>query len=241
MVQPIRQMQPYDGRPARGRTPGTASPAARRLDGRRRRSLPVRLATIVTGEGPRLHVRGRSGYVDVAEATGDSRLATLAAVLAGGPETLDRVRAALRPGGSRGGRVGVRSRRPLAEPDPVPRRELPRARARGRAAADEMARDLRARRRLDRRPLRGPRQAEPHLALRLRGRARRRDRPLRPLHPGAGCALDDRRLRRPQRCDGARVAARVERSGRRARTSTRRCRSGPRWSPPTRWTPPTSS
>ena len=52
----------------------------------------MRLATIVTGEGPRLHVRGRSGYVDVAHATGDSRLATLAHVLAGGPETLDRVR-----------------------------------------------------------------------------------------------------------------------------------------------------
>ncbi len=54
----------------------------------------MRLATIVTGEGPRLHVRGRSGYVDVAHATGDSRLATLAHVLAGGPEMLDRVRSA---------------------------------------------------------------------------------------------------------------------------------------------------
>ena len=53
----------------------------------------MRLATIVTGEGPRLHVRGRSGYVDVAHATGDARLATLAHVLAGGPETLDLVRA----------------------------------------------------------------------------------------------------------------------------------------------------
>jgi acylpyruvate hydrolase len=52
----------------------------------------VRLATIVTGEGPRLHVRGRSGYVDVAHATGDSRLATLSQVLAGGPQALDLVR-----------------------------------------------------------------------------------------------------------------------------------------------------
>jgi acylpyruvate hydrolase len=52
----------------------------------------VRLATIVTGEGPRLHVRGRIGYVDVAHATGDSRLATLAQVLVGGPEALDLVR-----------------------------------------------------------------------------------------------------------------------------------------------------
>ena len=53
----------------------------------------MRLATIVTPDGPRLHVRGRSGYVDVAQATGDPRLATLAHVLAGGPETLDVVRA----------------------------------------------------------------------------------------------------------------------------------------------------
>ena len=52
----------------------------------------MRLATIVTGEGLRLHVRGRSGYVDVAGATGDSRLATLADVLAGGPQALDLVR-----------------------------------------------------------------------------------------------------------------------------------------------------
>ena len=52
----------------------------------------MRLATIVTGEGQRLHVRGRSGYVDVARATGDPRLATLAHVLASGPEALDLVR-----------------------------------------------------------------------------------------------------------------------------------------------------
>ena len=41
----------------------------------------MRLATIATSRGPRLHVKGRSGYVDVAEATGDSGLAALQRVL----------------------------------------------------------------------------------------------------------------------------------------------------------------
>jgi acylpyruvate hydrolase len=54
----------------------------------------VRLATVVTHEGLRLHVRGRSGYVDVARATGDARLSELSAVLAGGPEVLDLVKRA---------------------------------------------------------------------------------------------------------------------------------------------------
>jgi 2-keto-4-pentenoate hydratase/2-oxohepta-3-ene-1,7-dioic acid hydratase in catechol pathway len=54
----------------------------------------VRLATVITDEGLRLHVRGRSGYVDVASATGDERLSELTAVLAGGPEVLELVRGA---------------------------------------------------------------------------------------------------------------------------------------------------
>jgi acylpyruvate hydrolase len=53
----------------------------------------VRLATIVTPNGPRLHVRGRSGYVDVGEETGDPRFASLAAVLSAGPQAMDAVRA----------------------------------------------------------------------------------------------------------------------------------------------------
>jgi acylpyruvate hydrolase len=52
----------------------------------------VRLATIVTPGGPRLHVRGRSGYVDVAEATGDPRMSALEYVLAAGEPALDAVR-----------------------------------------------------------------------------------------------------------------------------------------------------
>lgn len=54
----------------------------------------MRLATVITDEGLRLHVRGRSGYVDVASATGDERLSDLTAVLAGGPEVLELVRGA---------------------------------------------------------------------------------------------------------------------------------------------------
>jgi len=49
----------------------------------------VRLATIITPDGLRLHVRGRDGYVDVAEATGDARLSELAGVLVGGVEALE--------------------------------------------------------------------------------------------------------------------------------------------------------
>jgi 2-keto-4-pentenoate hydratase/2-oxohepta-3-ene-1,7-dioic acid hydratase in catechol pathway len=63
------------------------------------RKLAVRLATVATQEGFRLHVRGPVGYVDVAHATGDARLSELSAVLTGGPEVLELVkRAAEEPG-----------------------------------------------------------------------------------------------------------------------------------------------
>jgi acylpyruvate hydrolase len=54
----------------------------------------VRLATVNTPEGLRLHVRGHSGYLDVAQVTGDARLSELAAVLAGGPEVMELVQSA---------------------------------------------------------------------------------------------------------------------------------------------------
>jgi acylpyruvate hydrolase len=78
----------------------------------------VRLATVNTGDGPRLHVRGRRGYVDVAEATGDERLSRLEAVLAGGTEVLELIRGATERDG-----------REVAEADfgpsvPAPRRVL---------------------------------------------------------------------------------------------------------------------
>jgi 2-keto-4-pentenoate hydratase/2-oxohepta-3-ene-1,7-dioic acid hydratase in catechol pathway len=47
---------------------------------------------VITDEGPRLHVRGASGFVDVAQSTGDSRLSDLNGVLAGGREAMDRAR-----------------------------------------------------------------------------------------------------------------------------------------------------
>ncbi len=53
----------------------------------------MRLATIVTPSGPRLHVRGRSGYVDVAAESGNPEFAALATVLRAGPAALDAVRA----------------------------------------------------------------------------------------------------------------------------------------------------
>jgi 2-keto-4-pentenoate hydratase/2-oxohepta-3-ene-1,7-dioic acid hydratase in catechol pathway len=49
----------------------------------------VRLATIRTSQGPRLHVRGRSGYVDVALEAGRPELSTFAALLGGGTAAMD--------------------------------------------------------------------------------------------------------------------------------------------------------
>ncbi len=52
----------------------------------------MRLATVTTSEGLRLHVRGDDGYVDVGQATGDPRLADIMAVLDSGSEALDSIR-----------------------------------------------------------------------------------------------------------------------------------------------------
>lgn len=52
----------------------------------------MRLATIATPEGRRLHVRARSGYVDVGEATGDPRMASVQYVLETGPRAMDAIR-----------------------------------------------------------------------------------------------------------------------------------------------------
>ena len=59
----------------------------------------MRLATIATPAGPRLHVRARSGYVDVAEATGDPRLSSLQYVLETGLAAMDAIRALQDSGG----------------------------------------------------------------------------------------------------------------------------------------------
>jgi acylpyruvate hydrolase len=63
----------------------------------------VRLATIARADRPRLHVRGRSGYVDVAEATGDARLASLdglLGLLSTEPQVMDAVGSAAERDGS---------------------------------------------------------------------------------------------------------------------------------------------
>lgn len=49
----------------------------------------MRLATIRTSEGSRLHVRGRSGYIDVAAESGRPELATLNGLLAAGRSAFD--------------------------------------------------------------------------------------------------------------------------------------------------------
>jgi 2-keto-4-pentenoate hydratase/2-oxohepta-3-ene-1,7-dioic acid hydratase in catechol pathway len=52
----------------------------------------MRLATIATPRGLRLHVRGRSGYVDVADVTGDAALQHLSSLLEAGPAAMDAAR-----------------------------------------------------------------------------------------------------------------------------------------------------
>jgi 2-keto-4-pentenoate hydratase/2-oxohepta-3-ene-1,7-dioic acid hydratase in catechol pathway len=52
----------------------------------------VRLATISTQQGARLHVRGRSGYVDVASESGRAELSTMQGLLDSGSAGLDLVR-----------------------------------------------------------------------------------------------------------------------------------------------------
>jgi acylpyruvate hydrolase len=53
----------------------------------------VRLASIYTTSGLRLHVRGRSGYLDLAEATGNPRFAYVQSFLEDGVTALDAARA----------------------------------------------------------------------------------------------------------------------------------------------------
>jgi len=53
----------------------------------------VRLATLITTSGPRLHVRALGGgYVDIGEATGDERFAAFGSFIAAGPPALEAAR-----------------------------------------------------------------------------------------------------------------------------------------------------
>lgn len=54
----------------------------------------MRFATIRTSHGLRLHVRGREGYVDLAEATGNEALVSIDGLAAGGSDALDAARTA---------------------------------------------------------------------------------------------------------------------------------------------------
>src|SRR5665213_2236039 len=54
----------------------------------------MRLATIRTSRGPRLHVRGREGYVDLAEVSGNDALVSIDGLAAGGDAALDAARSA---------------------------------------------------------------------------------------------------------------------------------------------------
>ena len=49
----------------------------------------MRLATIITANGPRLHVKARTGYTDIGAAAGDPRLASLRSFLQAGPQAID--------------------------------------------------------------------------------------------------------------------------------------------------------
>jgi len=53
----------------------------------------VRLATLITPSGPRLHVRANDGgYVDVGEATGEARFAAFGSFVAAGPAAMEAAR-----------------------------------------------------------------------------------------------------------------------------------------------------
>lgn len=54
----------------------------------------MRLATVETSEGPRLHVRGDDGYVDVERATGEADLVALSGLLGAGADRWELVRGA---------------------------------------------------------------------------------------------------------------------------------------------------
>lgn len=60
----------------------------------------MRLATVETSQGPRLHVRGVDGYVDVARATGREDLGSLTGLLAAGSGGWDEVKRAAEREGS---------------------------------------------------------------------------------------------------------------------------------------------
>ena len=56
----------------------------------------MRLATLITTSGPRLHVRADDGgYVDIGEATGEDRFARFESFIAAGPAAVETARGLL--------------------------------------------------------------------------------------------------------------------------------------------------
>jgi len=127
----------------------------------------VRLATLLTPNGPRLHVRARSGYVDIAEATGDPRLAAFGSFAAAGLAALDAARGLQDRDGREYRPEDFGPAVPRAGADPLPRPELHRARARGRPDRALLAGHVRPGPPDGARPVRGPGQAGPDRILRL--------------------------------------------------------------------------
>ncbi|HVC23707.1 MAG TPA: fumarylacetoacetate hydrolase family protein [Candidatus Dormibacteraeota bacterium] len=74
----------------------------------------MRLATITTADGLRLHVRGRLGYLDAGAETGNSDLATMAGALRSGPGAWEQLRSLE----SRDGRPVEESEFAAAVPEP---------------------------------------------------------------------------------------------------------------------------
>ena len=127
----------------------------------------MRLATMVTPRGLRLHVRARSGYVDVADGTGNPQFATLRGLLRRARSMRCAACWTARAANSRPAEFG-----PAV---PEPRRILclgvnyrEHAIEGGRAGAD-LAGGLRPRRGQRAGAVRGPGPAGPHRPVRLRG------------------------------------------------------------------------
>ena len=154
---------------------------------------------------------------------------TLAAVLAGGAGGARSSSGAPRSAtGASSAEAEFGPAVPVPEPDPLPRRQLPRARARGRPPADEVAGDVRARRRLGRRAVRRARQAgrSARASTTRASSASSSARGGRYI-PAERRARGDRRLRGREGRHRPRVAARREPVDARARTSTASMPIGP--------------
>ena len=72
----------------------------------------MRLATLITAGGPRLHVRADGGgYVDIGEATGEDRFARFGSFIAAGPAAMEAARGRGAAGRAASSRRGSSARR----------------------------------------------------------------------------------------------------------------------------------